>query len=100
MLSPKPLPLSICRVLCSPTINPAYFLKTGIGVQWMMGDALLISPVLNDTEDTVNAYFPDGEWLNLYDHSLLTDTAGYHVLTVWAFPCFYITISIGKTLCP
>lgn len=62
-----------------------HLLKPGMGVQWMMGDALLISPVVNDTEDTVTAYFPDGEWINLYDNSLLTSTAGYHVLSVRAF---------------
>ena len=34
--------------------------------QWMMGDALLVSPILYEGTTTTRAYFPAGVWYNLY----------------------------------
>ena len=40
--------------------------------QWMMGDALLVSPILYNGTTTARAYFPAGVWYNLYT-GLVTD---------------------------
>ena len=34
----------------------------GISEQWMMGDALLVSPILYQGATSARAYFPQGTW--------------------------------------
>jgi hypothetical protein len=40
-----------------------------IDEQFLLGNALLVSPVLSPGQDTVTAYFPRGVWYNLFDLS-------------------------------
>jgi hypothetical protein len=47
-----------------------------LSVQWMMGDGLLISPILNNGTDEVSAYFPEGEWYSLYTKALFQNGPG------------------------
>ena len=42
----------------------------------MMGDALLISPVLDEGATAVTAYFPKGLWFSLYDYAAVDASAG------------------------
>ena len=37
--------------------------------QWMLGDALMVAPILLEGTNTVPAYFPAGKWYDLYNHS-------------------------------
>ena len=42
----------------------------GVDRQFMLGDYLLLSPVLDQGETTVNAYFPEGAWYSFSDRNL------------------------------
>ncbi|CAL8465297.1 g4832 [Coccomyxa elongata] len=50
--------------------------------QWMMGDALLISPMLRRCANSTKGYFPAGVWYNLYNYSAIDTTAGGQNVTV------------------
>ena len=51
-----------------------------VDTQWMLGDAIMAAPILQQGTDTVLAYFPAGMWYNLYDHtSIDTSAAARHV---------------------
>lgn len=43
--------------------------------QFMVGDAVLISPVLDKGVTSVNAYFPQGKWYNFEDFTLAVDSS-------------------------
>jgi len=47
-----------------------------IDEQFMLGDGLLISPVLDQGVTQVTAYFPSGIWYNLFDDSIISCTSG------------------------
>ena len=53
--------------------------------QWMLGDALLVAPVLSQGTSFVSAYFPQGVWYSLYNYSMIdTSSAAQNVsLPVW-----------------
>jgi alpha-glucosidase (family GH31 glycosyl hydrolase) len=54
-----------------------------IDYQFMLGDAIMVSPVVDQYSTNVNAYFPAGLWYNFNDRSFAFDTnAGgvYHSL--------------------
>ncbi|KAJ1720071.1 hypothetical protein LPJ53_005256 [Coemansia erecta] len=44
----------------------------GIDTQFLVGDALLISPVLTEGETSVDAFFPSSIWYDWYDYSVIT----------------------------
>jgi alpha-glucosidase len=44
--------------------------------QFMLGESLLFSPVLNQGATTVSAYFPAGRWYDFYTHEALTFSQG------------------------
>ncbi|KAJ2365231.1 hypothetical protein IW150_006266, partial [Coemansia sp. RSA 2607] len=43
----------------------------GIDTQFLVGDALLISPVLTEGETSVDAFFPRSIWYDWYDYSAI-----------------------------
>ena len=48
--------------------------------QWMLGDAIMIAPILLESTNTVPAYFPAGTWYDLYNHtSIDTSTTAQHL---------------------
>ncbi|XP_076451187.1 lysosomal alpha-glucosidase-like isoform X2 [Babylonia areolata] len=58
----------------TPVIRPLFMLfpdTEKIDRQFMWGDSLLVSPVLEANVTKVDAYFPAGLWYDLYDGSLL-----------------------------
>lgn len=47
--------------------------------QWMLGDGIMVAPILVEGTTTVPAYFPAGVWYNLYNHSSIdTSAAAQH----------------------
>ena len=50
----------------------------------MLGNALMVAPVLEQGATAVSAYFPQGTWNSLYDHSLVDASAGgaFHSVAV------------------
>lgn len=42
----------------------------------MLGDALLVTPVLDEGATSVTAYFPKGLWYSLYDYTAVDASAG------------------------
>lgn len=59
----------------SPIARPLFFTfpedpnTLGISTQFLLGKAVLVSPVLKQGARTVDAYFPKGTWYNLYNVS-------------------------------
>jgi alpha-D-xyloside xylohydrolase len=57
----------------APVLRPLFFefaddrVSFEINAQFMVGNSILVSPVLASAETTVKAYFPKGEWYNLLD---------------------------------
>ncbi|PKA52271.1 putative alpha-glucosidase [Apostasia shenzhenica] len=47
----------------------------GINTQFMIGQAVLVSPVLQEGATAVEAYFPRGRWFNLFNESSVVDAA-------------------------
>ncbi|KAI5009734.1 hypothetical protein ZWY2020_011871 [Hordeum vulgare] len=70
----------------APIVRPLFFSYPhdnntyGVDRQFMLGRAVLVSPVLEPGAKTVEAYFPAGRWFNLYNQSVaLTMKAGKRV---------------------
>jgi alpha-glucosidase (family GH31 glycosyl hydrolase) len=65
-----------------PVARPLFFTfpadntTRNIAEQWMMGDALLVSPILYEKTTTVRAYFPKGTWYDFYSGRVLDATNG------------------------
>ena len=71
-----------------PVMRPLFFSWPSesasflIDQQWMLGDALMIAPILLEGTDTVPAYFPAGTWYNLYNHISIDTSAAAQNLSV------------------
>ncbi|KAG0586204.1 hypothetical protein KC19_2G072100 [Ceratodon purpureus] len=58
-----------------PMIRPLFFAfpndpKTlDVSYQFLIGNHILVSPVITANATTVDAYFPKGTWYNMFDHS-------------------------------
>ncbi|CAL5218429.1 g109 [Coccomyxa viridis] len=52
--------------------------------QWMMGDALLISPIVHKGAISTETYFPAGTWYNMYNYSTIDASSGSRTVTVQA----------------
>jgi len=48
----------------------------------MLGDALMVAPVLDQGATSVTAYFPAGVWYSLYDFSAVDATGGGRQIAV------------------
>ncbi|EIE19743.1 hypothetical protein COCSUDRAFT_31111 [Coccomyxa subellipsoidea C-169] len=65
-----------------PVARPLFFTfpadntTRNIGEQWMMGDALLVSPIMYEKTTSVRAYFPQGTWYDFYSGRVLDASAG------------------------
>ena len=55
-----------------PVARPLFFgwasdnTTRGINEQWMMGDALLVSPIMYEKTSHARVYFPAGTWYDFY----------------------------------
>ncbi|XP_048244679.1 lysosomal alpha-glucosidase-like [Haliotis rufescens] len=77
-----------------PTDSAAY----NIDKQFLWGDALLISPVLNRGHTTVNAYFPQDTWYDFFTGAEVSKTGRW---TVVSAPLDKINVHIrGGTIVP
>ena len=67
---------------------PADITLLPIDRQWMLGDAIMVAPILLQGTDTVPAYFPAGMWYDLYNHSSIDTTAAaqHRPVTVNSLP--------------
>jgi alpha-D-xyloside xylohydrolase len=58
-----------------PMIRPLFFAFPGdattldVSYQFLIGDHILVSPVITENTTTVDAYFPKGTWYDMFDHS-------------------------------
>ncbi|KAK1260597.1 hypothetical protein QJS04_geneDACA020338 [Acorus gramineus] len=52
-----------------------------VDAQFILGKSVLVSPVLKPNKTTVRAYFPHGDWFNLFDYGkhVRGARAGVHV---------------------
>ena len=70
------------RAAGCPVARPMFFAHPAdpavenISGQWYMGDGLLVSPVLRGGRNATDAYFPAGTWYDLYDGSVIDNSAG------------------------
>ena len=49
----------------------------------MLGDAIMVAPILLEGTNTTQAYFPAGRWYDLYNHSSIdTSNAAQHLPVV------------------
>ena len=65
-----------------PVARPLFFTfpadnnTRNIAEQWMMGDALLVSPIMYEKTTSVRAYFPQGTWYDFYSGRVVDATNG------------------------
>jgi len=50
--------------------------------QWMLGDALLVAPILSQGISSLSAYFPQGVWYNLYNYTAIDTSSSGQNMTV------------------
>ena len=48
--------------------------------QFLLGDAILVSPVVSGGQTSVKAYIPHGTWYNLFDYSSIRSNGSHYVL--------------------
>ncbi|KAK8969035.1 putative alpha-glucosidase [Platanthera guangdongensis] len=56
----------------------------GINTQFLIGDALLVSPVLQPGATSVEAYFPKGRWFNLFHYAEIIEAPSGQEITIQA----------------
>jgi alpha-glucosidase (family GH31 glycosyl hydrolase) len=75
-----------------------------IDTQFMLGDALLVSPVLSLKEDNINAYFPNANWnefpsgRNLKDFNTTQDAGGNYFNLTGKFTSLNVHLRGGAIL--
>jgi alpha-glucosidase (family GH31 glycosyl hydrolase) len=74
-----------------PTDADALFIDT----QFMLGSAVLVSPVLHKGVDFVNAYFPKGLWYSFKDRSLAIDASAGAVSKVLHTPLTEVNVHVA-----
>ncbi|KAL3667012.1 hypothetical protein V7S43_007957 [Phytophthora oleae] len=61
---------------------PADTVTHNITYQFMLGNALLVTPVVNQGATTVTGYFPRGIWYNIFDYSQVLTSGAYLTMGV------------------
>ncbi|KAL2610195.1 hypothetical protein R1flu_028768 [Riccia fluitans] len=51
-----------------------------VDTQFLLGKGILVSPVLDEHRYTVEAYFPQGSWYDLFDYTVIEGKGAVHVL--------------------
>lgn len=51
-----------------------------VDAQFLLGDAILVSPVLDGGQTSVTAYVPKGTWYNVFDWSAIRSNGSHYVL--------------------
>ncbi|GMG16776.1 unnamed protein product [Phytophthora fragariaefolia] len=72
------LPIARPLLMEFPTDAATY----SINNQFMLGNALLVTPVVNQGATSVTGYYPAGVWYNIFDYSKITSTGGSVTTTV------------------
>ncbi|CCC05346.1 hypothetical protein SMACR_08660 [Sordaria macrospora] len=54
----------------------------GIDTQFMVGDAVLVNPVVEDDTQSVSFYLPKGVWYDFFSHDRIDQSAGGQTITV------------------
>lgn len=69
--------------------------------QFMLGSAILVSPVLDQGATSVNAYFPQGYWYSFADRSLAIDASAAGVWKTLSAPLTTINVHVkGGSVVP
>ena len=69
--------------------------------QWLMGDGLLVSPVLRGGRAGTDAYFPAGTWYSLHDGSVIDSRSGGKWVTLDAGLTDHVPLHVlGGTVLP
>ncbi|CAL8465181.1 g4716 [Coccomyxa elongata] len=63
---------------------PADSATSHIHLQWMLGDAIMVAPILDQGVVSSSAYLPSGVWYDLYNHTAIDASAGGLNTTVQA----------------
>ncbi|KAK3386291.1 glycosyl hydrolases family 31-domain-containing protein [Sordaria brevicollis] len=69
-------------------VKPLWFLfpedeeTYGIDTQFFLGEALLVSPVVEDDVQSVSFYLPRSVWYDFFSHSVLDQSSGGQTITV------------------
>ncbi|KAJ4395256.1 hypothetical protein N0V85_006622, partial [Neurospora sp. IMI 360204] len=69
-------------------VKPLWFLYPedaatfGIDTQFLLGDALLVSPVVEDDVQSVSFYLPQGVWYDFFTHARIDQSSGGQTITV------------------
>ena len=84
----KGIPVIRHPYLCYPNDANTYDLK----YQFMVGNDLLVLPVIEEGANTVNGYFPKGEWENIWTGEII-NSKGYHpVVAPLGQPAAYLKV--------
>lgn len=67
-----------------------------IDQQFLLGNSLLISPVLKQGETSVDAYFPKGIWYNLFDPSIMVRAVDHGVFKQLPAPHDTINVHVRQ----
>ncbi|XP_059156797.1 uncharacterized protein LOC131941537 [Physella acuta] len=66
-----------------PVVRPLFYRYKGteyIDKQFMLGDSLMVVPVLEENARQVNAFIPNDTWYDFYDHSVVVAKTTYITL--------------------
>ncbi len=61
--------------------------------QFLLGDAILVLPVLHENKETVKGYFPEGKWQSIWTGAVLDGKQWYTVPAVLGQPAAYIKLN-------